>query len=263
MSRTSTLEPPAEATIDPRIRARRIEVRRGEGRRRLGRLVEVGIVLGVAAVFVAALFTPLLDVDEVVVTGVDPARAELVADAAGIDLGTPLVAADLHEAGTRVAALPWVAEASLSRGIDGTVSVAVVERVPVAAVSGADGALAVDVEGRVLGPASPSASAALPVLEGVAPVPPGAYLPEGVGEALEIAAEAGASLPGVVAAIDPADLVGTLAQGGRVRFGGPDRLDAKLRSLTTVLAQVDLACLAEIDLRLPGSPVLTREEGCS
>ena len=43
----------------------------------------------------------------------------------------------------------------------------------------------------------------------------------------------------------------------------PTQVDAKVRSLRTVLEQVDLTCAAVIDVRSPGSPVLTREEACS
>jgi hypothetical protein len=67
----------------------------------------------------------------------------------------------------------------------------------------------------------------------------------------------------VLSAPAPDGLRGTLAEGIEVRFGAPDRLDAKVRSLATVLQQVDLACASVIDVRSPGSPVLTREEGCS
>jgi hypothetical protein len=58
-------------------------------------------------------------------------------------------------------------------------------------------------------------------------------------------------------------LTATLTQGGEVRFGDATRLPAKLRSLATVLEQVDLVCLDHVDLRAPGNPVLTRREGCS
>ena len=57
--------------IDPRIQARRIEVQRGVGRRRLQRLVDVGLVLAVAAGFALALRSPLLDVDAVRVAGAE------------------------------------------------------------------------------------------------------------------------------------------------------------------------------------------------
>lgn len=261
MSAPSTLERPAEAMIDPRIRARRIEVRRHEGRRRLGRLLEVGLVVGVALAFVGALFAPLLDVDRISVTGGDPARAGAVVDAAGVEVGTPLVSVDLRAVGERVVALPWVAEVEVRRSVGGVVELSVTERTPVARVDGTDGPVAVDVEGRVLGPADGPA-AQLPLLEGVAPAAAGDYLPAATLDALAVAAEVSAALPGTVTAVDPTEVVGTLAQGGRVRFGGSERLEAKLRSLTTILGQVDLTCLDTIDLRLPGSPVLTREEGC-
>ena len=84
----ATLERPA-AHIDPRIRARRIEVQRGMGRRRLQRLVDVGLVLAVAAGFAVALRSPLLDVDAVRVAGQRAhRRAELVVERAGIARAT-------------------------------------------------------------------------------------------------------------------------------------------------------------------------------
>lgn len=264
MSRTSTLGRPAEVAIDPRIRARRIEVRRHQGRRRLSRLLELGLVLVVAATFLGALATPLLDVDEVVVTGTRHLQADEVVAAAGVEPGTPLVQVELRAAGQRVAALPWVAEVRLHRGIDGVVALEVTERAPVAVVGAPQGPLAVDAEGRVLGAAPGPGSAPLVALGWPGPLPePGGYLPARLGDGLALAEALGRSLPGVVGTVDPDGLVAELAAGGRVRFGSRDHLEAKLRSLSTVLGQVDLTCLAEIDLRLPGSPVLTRAEGCS
>lgn len=264
MTGTSTLDRPPEAAIDPRIRARRIEVRRHEGRRRLSRLVEAALVAGVALAFAGALFTPLLDVDEVTVVGTAHLPQDDVLAAARIELGTPLVSVDLAAAGERVAALPWVAEVALHRGVDGVIALDVTERAPVASVPTAAGPLAVDLEGRVLGVAQGAGGAGLVSLEGVDRVPaPGGYLPPASADALAVAAALGDALPGIVASLEVDGLVAVLAQGGQVHMGDATRLDAKLRSLSTVLGQVDLTCLAVIDLRLPGSPVLTREEGCS
>lgn len=261
---TSTLDRAAEVPIDPRIRARRIEVRRHQGRRRLARLIEAGLVLLVGAAFAGALHTPLLDVDEVSVVGIRHLSADEVTSAAGVEPGTPLVAVDLRAAGERVAALPWVARVELHRGIDGVVTLAVTEREPVAAVAGPEGPVAVDREGRVLGPVPPDPGRPLPGLVVPGAVPEaGRYLAVRFDAALVLAEALTASVPGAVTAIDPEGLAATLATGGEVRFGDADRLEAKLRSLATVLDQVDLACLAVIDVRLPGSPVLTREEGCS
>lgn len=264
MNGTSTLERPSEVAIDPRIRARRIEVRRREGRRRLSRLLELALVLVVAAGFVGALHTPLLDVDDVTVTGIQHLEAGEVLAAAGVERGSPLVGVDLPAVGARVAELPWVAQVELHRGIDGVVTLEITERVPVATVPGASGSLVVDGDGRVLGPAPDDGSIRLVALAltGAAP-DPGGYLPARFDEALALAAALTDAAPGVVTGIDPEELVAALAAGGQVRFGDAAQLEAKVRSLTTVLGQVDLTCLSEIDLRLPGSPVLTREEGCS
>ena len=223
------------------------------------------VVAVVALAFVGALWTPLLDVDEVRVTGADRTGAEAVTRLAGIAPGDPLIGVDLSAVGARVAALPWVAQVRVARGIDGRVDVEVTERTPVAMVGTGDGAVLVDRDGRILGlgqrrrPAARSwsspASARSP--------PSGAYLAADAADALALAAQVAAAAPGVLASLDAGDLTGTLVQGGAVRFGDARQLDAKTRSLRTVLEQVDLTCLAVLDLRLPGSPVLTREEGCS
>lgn len=255
--------PPAAAPIDPRIRARRIEVARRAGRRRLQRLADVGVVLLVVAAFVGALWTPLLDVDEVTVTGATHSGVAVVAERAGIRAGDPLIRVDLRGAGERVAALPWIAEVHVARGLDGRVALDVTERTPVATIGSGVAALLVDLEGRVLGPVTEAPDAGpLVALTGLTPAPVGAYVDDAA-DGLAIAAQVAVAAPGTIASIDATQLTATLAQGGEVRFGDARQLDAKLRSLRTMLDQVDLTCLELLDLRLPGSPVLTREGGCS
>lgn len=267
MSTSAPTHRPASTTaapIDPRIRARRIEVRRDAGRRRLQRLVDLGVVVVVALAFVGALWTPLLDVDEVRVTGAGHTGADVVTRLAGITPGDPLIGVDLSAVGDRIAALPWVAQVRVARGIDGRVDVELTERTPVATVGTGDGAVLVDRDGRILGLVSEAPGEPLMELTGVGPIPaPGAYLAADATDALALVAQVAAGVPGVLASLDASDLTGTLVQGGAVRFGDARQLDAKTRSLRTVLEQVDLTCLAVLDLRLPGSPVLTREEGCS
>lgn len=265
MPPTATLEPSPVPPIDPRIRARRIEVRRVEGRRRLQRLLDLGLVALVGAGFVGALWTPLLDVDEVQVSGATRTGQAAVLEHAQIARGHPLVSVDLGRAGERVAALPWVREVHLARRVDGVVTVEITERTAVAVVSSGPQRLLVDEEGRVLGPAASSPDVGSVVaLEGVGEVPaPGGFLGSDTADLLALAARVATAAPGALTAVRAEELTGSLAQGGEVRFGDARQLDAKLRSLRTVLDQVDLTCLAVLDLRLPGSPVLTREERCS
>jgi hypothetical protein len=81
---------------------------------------------------------------------------------------------------------------------------------------------------------------------------------------LGLAGRLAAVVPGSISVVTVGEgLTATLAQGGEVRFGDTSRLTAKLRSLETVLQQVDLVCLDQLDLRAPGNPVLTRRAGCS
>jgi len=49
-----------------------------------------------------------------------------------------------------------------------------------------------------------------------------------------------------------------LMVGGRANFGDGSNLGPKLQALETMLASVDLSCLATIDLRVPAAPALTR-----
>lgn len=267
MSSTRTLDwPRAAAPIDPRIRARRIAVRRHAGRRRLQRLFDAGLLLLVLAGFAAALRSPLLDVDEVAVAGATRTEPAAVRAALGIARGDQLMDLDLRAAGERVVALPWVREAEVRRGVDGLVTVTVVERTPVAVIEGATGSHLVDGDGRVLAPvgAAPPTTPLVTIAGVPADVAPGDQLPRHLAEVLAVAARLSELAPGAVTSLTAGDgLRGALAGGGEVRFGDAGSLDAKLRSLVTVLEQVDLACLAVLDVRLPGSPVLTREEACS
>ncbi|MGK2949942.1 MAG: hypothetical protein ACSLFP_15325, partial [Acidimicrobiales bacterium] len=120
-------------------------------------------------------------------------------------------------------------------------------------------------EGRVVAAAAdlpdlPAGLVRLSVADGLRP---GDVLPAAARAALPLAARLAEVVPGAVGELRVDDLVGTLATGGEVRFDDPSQIDAKVRSLQTVLAQVDLACLGSLDVGSPGSPVLTREEGCS
>ena len=254
-------------TIDPRIRARRIEVQRTVGRRRLQRVVDLGVVAAVALGFAGALRSPLLDVDDVRVSGTERTSAQEALERSGLQVGDQLMDVDLRAAGTGVATLPWVDDVQLHRGLDGVVDIVITERVAIVVVGEGDAGLLVDVEGVVLAPAAadPALAAGLVrISDAPSGMRPGEALGLGSEAALRVAARLATAAPGAVATVSVGDEVtATLVAGGTVRFGDAGLLEAKVRSLRTMLDRVDLSCLAEIDLRLPGSPVLTREEACS
>ena len=53
-------------------------------------------------------------------------------------------------------------------------------------------------------------------------------------------------------------MVGEAAAGGVILIGSIDEVDAKVLAIETILAQVDLACLAVLDVQVPTVPVITR-----
>jgi hypothetical protein len=275
--------------LDPRMRARRIRVRRDAGKRRLRRLTLALAVLAVVVGAAVAARSPLLDVDRVEVTGAEQTSAEAVRQAAAVEPGEPLVSVEVEAAARRVEELPWVADATVARRWPSTVEVQVSEREPVALaqVTGAHMAL-VDAEGRVLaverrpdvpgtgtgggedggedepgGEGAPAGLAGLAVLTDVdGAVVEGGTLDGDAREALRVAVAVAERMPGAVMSVSTG-LEAELADGGIIRFGSAEKLEAKVTAAKTVLDQVDLSCLAVLDVRVPGSPALTRHQGCS
>lgn len=255
----------ARPPMDPRLRARRVEVRRSEGRRRLRVVLAAAAVLAVLLVLMGLAFSPLFDVDRVTVAGQYRTDAEDVVAAAGIERGDPLLTADLGAAERRIEELPWVDEARAERSWPGTLRYRVVERIPAAAAQGADGAWVVlDGDGRVL-VALDAAPTDLPVVEGVTVDPQvGASAPAEAAGALALAAAIPASArPAIDALLVDADGAVTvrLDSGAVATIGPLEDLEDKGVALASVIAEVD-PCIATLDLTAPGAPLLTRVPGC-
>src|SRR5690606_31253637 len=106
---------PESALIDPRLQARRREVERGKGRRRLRRLVVLLVLILIGGAVYGTTRSALLDVDHVRVSGVAGERADAVSAAAAIDRGTPLTSVDTASAARRVAGLAWVLDVEVER----------------------------------------------------------------------------------------------------------------------------------------------------
>lgn len=137
--------------IEPRLRQRRIGVRRAEGRRRLRRW---GIVAGVIVVVVAVLAvlgSSLFSVDDVEVTGVQRADADSVLAVVDELIGEPVLLVDTEAAEDRLEQIPYVDSARVRTDFPNGVTVEVREREPVATAAGVDGRFRIlDHEGRVV-----------------------------------------------------------------------------------------------------------------
>ncbi|WP_040493997.1 cell division protein FtsQ/DivIB [Ilumatobacter nonamiensis] len=145
---------PKDATsrgVEPRLRQRRIGVRRAAGRRRLKWAAIVGGVLFVVIGGLAVLGSSLFAVDEVDVTGLrraDPDAVEAVVD----DLvGEPVLLVDVEAAEERLEEIPYIEAARVRTDFPSSATIEILERVPVATAQGVDGRFRIlDRDGRVL-----------------------------------------------------------------------------------------------------------------
>ena len=138
--------------IEPRIRQRRIGVKRSENRRRLWWLALGAVVVVIVIAALALLGSSLFAVDQVTVTGnvyTDQTALDVVID----DLaGTPVLLVDIGDVEAQVEDIPWVEDARVRTSFPDSASIEIRERTPMAAMMGADGqARVIDADGRVLG----------------------------------------------------------------------------------------------------------------
>ncbi len=137
--------------IEPRIRQRRIGVRRAEGRRRL-RIAAIAAAAFVAVVAVlAVLGSSLFSVTDIDITGQQYADADRVDDVISDLLERPVLLVDTDEAERRFEQIAFVADARVRTSFPRSVTIELREREPVATVQGVDGRYRIlDVDGRVL-----------------------------------------------------------------------------------------------------------------
>lgn len=269
--------------IDPRIRERRIEVQREQGRRRLRRILGAMLLSALVVGGLWVLHSPLAGVRRVVVTGRSQLATPALLAAAGIRYHEPLVDVPPAGAERRLEALPWVATARVERRWPTTLRIALTVRQPVGQVprgSSPHGAVAlVDRTGRVVADAA-TAVRGLPLLRGAGPaVPLGNWLSGSPGATRS----AGGRRPGRVgaphseaalalaAALDADRLSATDVEVGAhgsasavigggatvVRFGSARDLAAKVRVLLVLSSDGDLRDAGQVDLAVPQRPTVT------
>ncbi|MGD9702067.1 MAG: cell division protein FtsQ/DivIB [Acidimicrobiia bacterium] len=137
--------------VDPRLRSRRIGVRRAEGRKRLTLvLIVLGIVVIVIGVL-AFLASPLFSVKQVRVNGALYTTDEVLAPILATVDGEPILTVDTDVVRARIEALPWVRRAEVHTDFPHTLVIDVDERKPAAVYLGGDGRWRViDRDGRII-----------------------------------------------------------------------------------------------------------------
>ena len=145
---------PQDATgpgIEPRLRQRRIGVRRSEGRRRLKWVAVGAFVLVVLVAVLAVLGSGFFAIDDVRVSGQQYADQDAVQAVVDDLVGTPTLLVDVDDAERRLEEIPWVEQARVRTDFPDSATVELRERVPLATVRGVDQRYRIiDREGRVL-----------------------------------------------------------------------------------------------------------------
>lgn len=247
---------PRAAPIDPRIRDRRVAVKRHEGRRRLRIVLGVLVAFVVAGMVLLVVVSPFLDVDRIDVRAGAHTRSGDIRRAARVSTGDPLLLVNLGAVRARVEQLPWVKRATVQRDLPGRLRITVMERTAVAwSRRSVDRVTLVDATGRVLGDERqpPPGVPQLVIPSGLAH--PGANV-QPVDE-LRVIAQLPAALRVRVAsvALVRGEATLQLAFGPQVRLGAPDAVNAKARAVLAVLASLDGASPRYIDVRVPTAPV--------
>ena len=238
-----SIEAAAAATkIEPRLRERRLAVRKAVGRKRLKWalivLALVAIVVGGLAVLGSSLFA----VEEVDVEGAvytDPDALAAVVD----DLeGTPVLRVDTGAAERQLEAIPWVEDARVTTDFPHRVRIEIRERTPVLAFeAGDDRYRVIDRDGRVLDvlDGEPMRYLQLSSTEPAPALDAGQFAPKGFGAAASLVdaltPQMARLAESVEVAPDGSDLRLELDGGIEVRFGAAEDLVVKLVRLQTVL----------------------------
>ncbi len=200
------------------------------------------------------VLSPLLDVDQVSVSGAGP-RVQEVRSAAATKRGDALLLVDTGAVAERIQSLAWVAHAEVTRELPGTLRIEVTSRAPVATVARTDGTFAVvDPTGTVVSVAAapPEGLTAL-VSDTPDPAPGERIAPVA---SARVAARLG-PLVGRVARVmvEHGQAALLMAGGPEIRLGGLDGLPEKMRAADALLTSLAGAPVTYVDVRVPGAPV--------
>lgn len=250
----TTVAAPRRAPIDPRLRARRVAVRRAEGHHRRRRILAILGVFAVVGLAVALVWSPFLAVHRIVVRGAGSHDAA-VRSAAHLNTGGPLLLVHTGAVASDVEHLPWVGSAQVERQLPNTVTITVTIRTPVAwAPAGPGRVVLVDEHGVVIALAA-AAPVGLPELTGLTRIAPlggrvAPTAPAAAAAALEPAL--GARVTAV--ALTPIGLTATVAGSPEVLLGDTTALAAKAHTAAAVLGAL-VHPATYLDVSVPSAPV--------
>lgn len=256
--------PRPRAKVDPRISARRAEVTRQQGRRRLR------VVGGLAAAALLAfgiwsvLHSSLFSASAVTVVGAAHETTAQIEAAAGLSGHPPLLDVNTAAAERGLERLPWVREALVTVHWPDGVRVAVAEQVPklVMPLSGGQWA-ELAASGRVLAVVAARPPGLMELTGPQLAGKPGGTLGASDRLGLQVAATLPPSFRAQVTAVNVESATSgdwvqlTMTTPILVNIGNASQLTAKYEDVTTMLANVPLHDGDTIDVSVPGAPTVS------
>jgi cell division protein FtsQ len=255
LGETISIEAAAAATrIEPRLRDRRMAVKKAATRKRLKWVLIATAAIAIIVGGLAVLGSSFFDVQDVEVEGAvytdDEALAEIVEDLRG----SPVLRIDTDAVERRVEEIPWVRDARVTTDFPHGVKIEIRERQPAVAFEGDDGRFRViDDDGRVLDVLRGQPVDYLLLTSSERPsLAAGQFSPEGFGAAASLVQaltpRMSARAESVSVTPDGSDLRLMLRGGTEVRFGAAEDLIVKLVRLQTVLEEHAGEPLSVIDV---------------
>ena len=231
-------------------------VRAIRGRRLVATMIVASLTIAAGSLVVSR--SSLLRLRHLEVVGISSLTRAQVVRLAALSSSTNVLWFDAGAVERRLESDPWVATATVSRRVPGTIRISVVERAPVAMIRTEVAFTLLAADGVALGTV-----AADPMLPEIV-VMTGSSLPEGNAPA-QAAARAIAGLDGgrrpavVRAVVDAGALSVELDGGTRVEFGDTTGIEAKTAAARQILrwATTQGASVASVNVTAPDSPAVT------
>jgi len=231
-------------------------VRAIRGRRLVATMIVASLTIAAGSLVVSR--SSLLRLRHLEVVGTSSLTRAQVVRLAALSSSTNVLWFDAGAVERRLESDPWVATATVSRRVPGTIRISVVERAPVATIRTEVAFTLLAADGVALGTV-----AADPMLPEIV-VMTGSSLPEGNAPA-QAAARAIAGLDGgrrpavVRAVVDAGALSVELDGGTRVEFGDTTGIEAKTAAARQILrwATTQGASVASVNVTAPDSPAVT------
>jgi cell division protein FtsQ len=238
------------ARMEPRMRERRIAVKRAAGRKRLRWVAVAAVAVLLVVGTLVALGSSLFDIDRVDVEGaVYSAGPDLDAAVAELD-GHNVLLADTDAVERMVEAIPWVESARVTTDFPHAAKIEIRERRPVVAYLAADNRYRVlDRRGRVLDVLDGRPVEYLELIVDDGPtLEPGQLAPLGFRAAATLVSALTPQMRQRASSVsidrDALELTMTIDGGIEVRFGAPEDLQDKLVRLQTALTDPNLELTA-------------------